>query len=89
MIDPQSFRLVGNADVRVFHKHIPGVVYVTTDLTGKPDACYADYELMICHREPKRVDEVFKCRTAQKLVEVLTGIRRPTLPQFGRMPTLP
>ncbi len=49
---PHPFYLGGNADVRAFHKHIPGVVYVTTDLTGKPDACYADYELMICHREP-------------------------------------
>jgi hypothetical protein len=29
---------------------MPGVVYVTAELTGKPDASYADYELMICHR---------------------------------------
>ena len=49
---PHPFYLGGNADVRAFHKHIPGVVYVTTDLAGKPDAFYADYELMICHREP-------------------------------------
>jgi len=25
---------------------------VTAELTGKPDACYADYEQMICHRSP-------------------------------------
>lgn len=49
---PIPFSLGGNADVRAFYKHIPGVVYVTTELTGKPDACYADYELMICHRNP-------------------------------------
>ncbi|MEQ1827580.1 MAG: suppressor of fused domain protein [Pirellula sp.] len=48
---PHPFSLGGNADVRAFHKHIAGVVYVTTELTGKPDACYADYELMICHRK--------------------------------------
>jgi hypothetical protein len=48
---PHPFSLGGNADVRAFYKHIPGAAYVTTELTGKPDASYADYELMICHRE--------------------------------------
>ena len=40
----------GHADVMVFKQHLDGVVYVTADLTGKPDACSSDYELMICHR---------------------------------------
>jgi hypothetical protein len=44
------FVLGGNADVLAFHQHLPGAVYVTTELTGKPGGCYADYELMICHR---------------------------------------
>jgi hypothetical protein len=35
-----------------FHHHLDGVVYVTAELSGKPNACYADYELMICHRTP-------------------------------------
>lgn len=47
---PHPFALGGNADVLAFFQHLPGVVYVTAELTGKPDACYADYELMICHR---------------------------------------
>lgn len=47
---PHPFVLGGNADVLGFYGHIPGAVYVTAELTGKPDACYADYELMICHR---------------------------------------
>lgn len=42
------FWLGGLADVVAFHHHIPGVVYVTAELTGKPGACYADYELMVC-----------------------------------------
>jgi hypothetical protein len=46
------FALGGQADVVAFYHHIPGVVYVTADLTGKPDACYADYELMVCQRSP-------------------------------------
>ena len=33
-----------------FYHHLEGAVYVTVDLTGKPGASYADYELMICHR---------------------------------------
>lgn len=49
---PHPFALGGNADVLAFHHHLKGVVYVTAELTGKPDACYADYELMICHRSP-------------------------------------
>ena len=49
---PHPFELGGQADVMVFHHHLNGVVYVTAELTGKPDACYADYELMICHRAP-------------------------------------
>ena len=28
----------GNADVTAFHRHLNGVVYVTAELTGKPDA---------------------------------------------------
>jgi Suppressor of fused protein (SUFU) len=42
--------LGGNGDVLVFREHVPGVTYVTADLTGKPDDCFADFELMICHR---------------------------------------
>jgi hypothetical protein len=49
---PHPFALGGNADVMAFHHHLDGVVYVTAELTGKSDACYADYELMICHRTP-------------------------------------
>ena len=49
---PHPFALGGNADVMAFHHHLDGAVYVTAELTGKPDACYADYELMICHRTP-------------------------------------
>lgn len=49
---PHPFVLGGNADVMAFHQHLNGVVYVTAELTGKPDARYADYELMICHRTP-------------------------------------
>ncbi len=49
---PHPFALGGNADVLVYLHHLDGVVYVTAELTGKPDACYADYELMICHRSP-------------------------------------
>lgn len=47
---PHPFALGGYADVMAFPHHLKGVVYVTAELTGKPDACYADYELMICHR---------------------------------------
>jgi len=47
---PHPFVLGGQADVMVFNHHLDGVVYVTAELTGKLDACYADYELMICHR---------------------------------------
>ena len=46
------FSLGGFADVRGFYEHIPGTVYVTSELSGKPESCYGDYELMICHREP-------------------------------------
>ena len=46
----QPFALGGNADVLGFFQHLPGAIYVTAELTGKPEACYADYELMICHR---------------------------------------
>jgi hypothetical protein len=49
---PHPFALGGQADVMAFFHHLDGVAYVTADLTGKPDACYADYELMICHRAP-------------------------------------
>jgi hypothetical protein len=47
---PHPFSLGGHADVIAFHHHLKGVVYVTAELTGKPDASYADYELMVCHR---------------------------------------
>ena len=47
------FALGGQADVMAFHHHLDGVVYVTAELTGKPDACYAGYDLMICHRAPQ------------------------------------
>lgn len=50
---PLPFALGGNADVMAFHHHLKGVVYVTAELSGKPGACYADYELMICHRSPQ------------------------------------
>jgi len=49
---PHPFELGGQADVMAFFHHLPGAVYVTAELTGKPNACYADYELMICHRSP-------------------------------------
>ena len=49
---PHPFSLGGNADVLVFPRQPSGVMYVTAELTGKPDASYADYELMICHRSP-------------------------------------
>jgi Suppressor of fused protein (SUFU) len=47
------FAFGGQADVMAFHHHLDGVVYVTAELTGKPSACYAEYELMICHRAPR------------------------------------
>lgn len=50
---PHPFALGGNADVMAFYHHLKGVVYITAELTGKPDACYADYELMICHRSQR------------------------------------
>jgi hypothetical protein len=49
---PHPFSLGGNADVMAFEHAMKGVVYVTAELTGKPDASYEDYELMICHRSP-------------------------------------
>jgi hypothetical protein len=49
---PHPFELGGQADVMAFFHHLPGAVYVTAELSGKPEACYADYELMICHRSP-------------------------------------
>jgi hypothetical protein len=48
---PHPFALGGNAEVMQFDEHIPGTVYVTVDLTGTPANTYADYELMICHRD--------------------------------------
>jgi Suppressor of fused protein (SUFU) len=47
---PLPFALGGQADVVAFGKHLQGVVYVTAELTGKREALYADYELMICDR---------------------------------------
>jgi hypothetical protein len=44
------FAFGGQADVVAFCRHLDGVIYVTAELTGKPGACFADYELMICHR---------------------------------------
>ena len=49
---PHPFELGGQADVMAFFHHVPGAVYVTAELSGKTKACYADYELMICHRSP-------------------------------------
>lgn len=49
---PIPFALGGTADVMIFDHHLEGMVYVTAELTGKPDADYEDYELMICHRTP-------------------------------------
>lgn len=49
---PLPFAFGGNADVMAFPHHLNGMVYVTAELTGKPDACYTDYELMICQRSP-------------------------------------
>lgn len=49
---PHPFELGGNADVLAFPDHKGGYAYVTAELTGKPTACFADYELMICHRSP-------------------------------------
>ncbi len=48
---PHPFALGGNAEVIQFDDHIEGSVYVTIDLTGKPGDSYAEYELMICHRD--------------------------------------
>jgi hypothetical protein len=39
------------ADVMTFFHGMDGVAYVTAELTGKPEDCYADCELMICHRK--------------------------------------
>ena len=47
---PHPFALGGQADVLRFSGAAIGAAYVTAELSGKPDACYADYELMICHR---------------------------------------
>lgn len=47
---PHPFRLGGQADVMAFYHHVPGVVFVTAELSGKPGDCFADYELMISHR---------------------------------------
>jgi hypothetical protein len=49
---PHPFALGGQADVMAFLKSPYGAVYITVELSGKPDECYADYELMICHRSP-------------------------------------
>ncbi len=49
---PHPFQLGGNADVLEFPYDKCGRAYVTAELTGKPSACYTDYELMICHRSP-------------------------------------
>jgi len=48
---PVPFALGGHADIVVFPMQPLGVAYVTAELSGKPDASYADYELMICHRK--------------------------------------
>jgi Suppressor of fused protein (SUFU) len=51
---PHPFALGGQADVVVFD-HLGGRAYVTAELTGKPTMLYADYELMICHREHETI----------------------------------
>lgn len=48
---PHPFAWGGQADVMAFFHHLDGAVYVTAELTGKSDDCYADYELMICSRK--------------------------------------
>lgn len=47
---PHPFQLGGNADVLEFANYQNGFAYITAELTGKPTACFTDYELMICHR---------------------------------------
>jgi hypothetical protein len=47
---PHPFVLGGNADVLSFEMEGGGVAYVTAELTGRPEACYADYELMTCSK---------------------------------------
>jgi suppressor of fused protein SUFU len=51
---PQPFAFGGQADVLVFD-HLGGRAYVTADLTGKPEMVYADYELMVCHRDKETI----------------------------------
>lgn len=50
-----GFEVGGGADVYVYKNHIDGVVYLTSDLTGKKQAknSIGNYELMICHPEMK------------------------------------
>jgi len=48
---PHPFVLGGDAEVMAFYHHLKGAVYVTAELTAKPGESYADYELMICHRD--------------------------------------
>ena len=47
---PHPFALGGQADVLVFNL-LGGSAFVTADVTGKPSMVYADYELMVCHRD--------------------------------------
>ena len=47
---PHPFELGGNADVLAYPLAAGGTAFVTAELSGKPHACYADYELMICQR---------------------------------------
>jgi hypothetical protein len=48
-----GYDIGGRSDVPIFENHVPGLVYITSDLIGrkqkKSDA--GNYELMICHRE--------------------------------------
>jgi hypothetical protein len=46
------FALGGQADVVAFPNYRNGIAYITSELSGRPGHSYADYELMICHRQP-------------------------------------
>lgn len=70
---PHPFTFGGNADVMAFHHHLKGVVYVTAELTGEPDTCYADYELMICHRSPEEWGPNIISRLARYTQEAYIG----------------
>ena len=67
------FFLGGQADVVAFHHHLSGVVFVTAELTGEPDASQATYELMICNRSPSDWHPNVISRLAQYTLETHIG----------------